>query len=587
MNAYRNLAELLEYSASKFGSRRIFGEKVNGHYQWILYAEFAQKVRLLRSSLHGLGLCKGERIAIIANNSVAWAMTAYAAYGLGAIVVPMYEVQSIQDWEYIITNSGAKFVFLSNDKIFEKFTNASTPCVERIFVYSNADKEDARNFSSLYDAKLEEMQAVALDDDDIADILYTSGTTGLPKGVVLSHRNIVTNARSVQSLFEVGETDISLAFLPWAHAFGKTVELHTFVSFGAAIGIVESTRTIAINLQEVNPTVINSVPKIFNKIYDTIHQRMQSESWPIRTAFERAKNLAKKKRHAKLSLAEELQYRALVPVVGNKIRAAFGNRIRFCISGGAAIAQEIAEFFDDFGLPIYEGYGMTESAPIICVNCPGALRYGSVGRALPQVKLRIDIAQGEQQGEIITSGPCVMRGYFNSPQSDAEVFTPERELRTGDMGYLDEDNFLWITGRVKEQYKLENGKYVVPTALEMKINASPIIEQAVVFGDGRPYNIVLVQPTEDYIAQMRKELDLHDAADAILENHPALCSKVESEVASLTQDFRGYERPQAFFITLQALSIENGMLSPALKVRRREVEQAFASRIEQCYANKR
>ncbi|MFA5624485.1 MAG: AMP-dependent synthetase/ligase, partial [Bradymonadales bacterium] len=570
MSVYRNLAGLLEHSASKFGSRKIFGEKRNGQYEWITYAEFSKKVRRLRRSLHELGLLKGERIAIIANNSVAWAMCAYAAYGLGAVIVPMYEVQSTEDWKYILNDSEAKFVFVSKTKIAEAIAKIGANSVERVFDFSCEDVESEQNFSSLHDPAVQEMEMLEVGEDELADILYTSGTTGLPKGVMLSHKNIIVNAKVVQSLFEVGETDVSLAFLPWAHAFGKTVELHTFVSFGAAIGIAESTRTIAKNLQEINPTIINSVPKIFNTIYDTIHQRMQAESWISRSVFEHARALTYKKSYGGLSFAEQLQYRAIVPAVSKKIRAAFGNRIRFCISGGAAIAKEVAEFFDGFGLPIYEGYGMTETGPIICVNCPAALRYGSVGRALPQVKLRIDAERQEQQGEIITSSPCVMLGYYKAPESDAEVFTEKRELRTGDMGYIDEDGFLWITGRVKEQYKLENGKYVVPTALEMKINASPVIEQSVVFGDGRPYNIVLIQPTQDFIESMRKKHGLKDADNDSVEKHPELRCAIENEIKRLTKDFRGYERPQAFFITLEPLTIENGLLSPALKVRRRE-----------------
>lgn len=564
---------------------RAFGTKVGGTYRWISFADFELKVRRLRSAMRSLGVVKGDRIALIANNSVEWATVAYAGYGLGAILVPMYEVQKSQDWEYIINNSRCKLLFASNESILKECSDLALPTIERSYCFKTESTQAQHSFERLFNEEQGLLDNQAVDSEDIADFIYTSGTTGLPKGVVLTHNNVVTNCLSVQSLFELGPTDCILSFLPWAHAFGKTVELHTFISTGTAVGIAESRRTIAQNMLEINPTILNGVPKIFNTIYDNIHANVCNGSWVSRTLFEQYSKLAHKARTSPLSLVEKAQYLTLDKVVGKKIRSIFGTQIRFCVSGGAALSKEVAEFFDSFGIPVFEGYGLTECSPILSVNSPSSIKYGSAGRVLPNVSVRIDKSNSEDDhyGEIITSGPCVMKGYFEDTTADAEVFTPEGEFRTGDMGRIDEDGFLWITGRVKEQYKLENGKYVVPSALEKQIVASPMIENAIVFGNARPYNIVIVQLNADYLNKFKAENALNDASAHDIENNKKLREIVSEEIQNATKDFRGYERPQKFAITLDDFSIQNNLFSPTLKIKRHVAEKKYASVIESLY----
>ena len=585
---FTTLCGLLDESVARGPNNPLWGVKKDGHYQWMTYAEFGTLVRKFRTILKRAGLGRGDRIAVIANNSVEFAMAVYAAYGLGAILVPMYEVQKIQDWEYILGDSKPKIAVVGNEDIREKIEGLGCDSLKEIYVVRDLHSE-GRPLMTLVRAETEETaSSEELSGDDVSDLIYTSGTTGRPRGVVLTHAGVTENVKATCSRFPISERDRTLAFLPWAHAFGKTVELHLFVAIGASIGLVESNRTIAINLKEVNPTVLISVPKIFNKIYDTIHIKME-EKRIVRALFEHTESLASRAREGKISAFGKLQYSILDKIIAKKVRAAFGNSLRFCISGGASLSKEVAIFFANFGIRVYEGYGMTEHSPIVAVNNPEVNHIGSVGRALPGVTIEIlhdndNLDKSDEKcGEIVVSSPSVMKSYFNSPEATAETIDAQNRLHTGDMGYLDEAGCLWITGRVKEQYKLENGKYVVPTALEEKINISTIIANAVVFGSGRPYNVVLIIPTPEFLQKFREENKIGNVPNEELAKNAALRAVFEKELQKQCADFRGYERPQKFALVLDEFTIQNGMLSPALKVKRREVEKKYADLLQSLY----
>ncbi len=331
-----------------------------------------------------------------------------------------------------------------------------------------------------------------------------------------------------------------------------------------------------------------SVPKIFNKIYDTAHLKADAKAIS-RTLFKRAEELAKKSLKTKLSPIEKAQFALFDKLVASKVRAAFGNSLRFCISGGASLSEEVASFFEGFGIKIFEGYGMSEHAPIVAVNTPGHTRIGSVGRPLPEVAVEISRdndaldASDEKCGEVVISSPCVMQRYRNAPTATKETVDDHGRLHTGDMGYIDADGFLWLTGRVKEQYKLENGKYVVPSALEEKINNSTLINLSVVFGSGKPYNVVLINPTPEAVEKFKADRRLQDATDEQLENNPDLRALYAAELKNMCADFRGYERPQKFALILDEFTIDNGLLTPALKIKRREIEKRFADALDNLY----
>ena len=586
---YKTLAELIQNSIHLHGERPFLGVKKNGAYTWMTYSEFDIQMRKTRTLFKSIGLAKGDRIAIVANNSIEFALVAYAAYGIGAVVVPMYEVQKLTDWEFIFGDSKPRVAVAANDTIREKIEGIHSDGLEKIWVINpkNADDPDCfmRQVENQEPTPDDEIDVT---EDDLADIIYTSGTTGRPRGVMLTHKNIVTNSIITAQVFDISCNDRVLAFLPWAHAFGKTVDFHIFPSVGSAIGLAESPKTIVQNLLEVNPTILSAVPKIFNKIYDTVHLRVEDKA-VTRFLFGRTEQAAQKSRSKHASILSRFEHKVLDKVVASKVRSVFGNSLRFVISGGASLSKEVAQFFDDFGVKIYEGCGMTEHAPIVSVNIFPKKRIGSVGVALPGVKVEIEHdnealdKSDEKCGEIVITSDCVMKGYYNDPVATAAAIDEKGRLHTGDMGYVDEDGFLWITGRVKEQYKLENGKYVVPTALEEKINNSTQIDLSVVFGSGKPCNVVLIRPSDECIQKFRAENHLENATREELEENPKLRELISEEIQMMTADFRGYEKPQKFAITLEDFTIQSGLMTPALKIKRREVEKRFADVLAKLY----
>lgn len=584
----KTLAELIHNSATRYTDRPFLGEKVDGAYRWMTYGEFEVEMLRVRALFKKYGIAKGDRIAIIANNSVPFALAAYAAYGLGAVIVPMYEVQAKSDWQFIFGDATPKLAIVKNDAIRCQIEMLETPGLEHIFVIA---PQSAKSF--LDEAReLEPLDAAddVATEDDLCDIIYTSGTTGRPHGVELTHKNVAHDIVISAWMFDYCCEDRVLSFLPWAHGFGKTVDFGLFPALGAAVGLAESTKTIAQNLTEVRPTVLCAVPKIFNGIYEKLHIKLEGKR-AMRALFARAQRIMHEARTRKLRRLERLEYKLMDKLVGSKIRDVFGGCIKFCVSGGASLSPEIATFFEDFGIRVFEGYGMTEHSPVISINY-NADKIGSVGVPLPTVKVEIepsDAVDAEQNasgiGEIVISSDCIMRGYHNDGEGTRAVIDEQGRLHTGDTGYIDDDGYIYIMGRIKEQYKLANGKFVVPSAIETRICASPDIDFAILYGSGMPYNVVLLRPSSDFIAKVVAANRLGDIATDTRAEHPAMRAAVAKVLESATQGLRGYENPQKFAVILDDWSIANGILTPALKIKRREVEKRYADLIQSLYNN--
>ena len=581
---FKTLSELIRHSAQTYTDRPFLGIKEDNEYHWISYGEFDVNMRRMRAFLRKQGISRGDRVALITNNSLGFAEIAYAAYGLGAIIVPMYEVQAEEDWRYILEDCRPGLIVVRSEKIFDTISRFSCIDANKIFMLDPSDGPGI-----LETAHGEEPLAEDFDEaceEDICDIIYTSGTTGKPRGVELTHHNVVHDVLISAQMFDYNCEDRVLSFLPWAHGFGKTVDFTLFPALGAAVGLAESPKTIAQNLQEVHPTVLCAVPKIFTRIYDQIHMKMES-SHATRVLFQRAQRVMHKARTGKLNRLEELEYRFADRFVASKIRHIFGDSLKFCVSGGASLSREVAIFFEDFGIRVFEGYGMTEHSPVISINY-NPDKLGSVGVPLPTVQIEIEplpdgSTERENAGEIVVRSECIMKGYHNNPQATSAIIDEMGRLHTGDTGYIDDDGFIYILGRVKEQYKLSNGKYVVPSALEEIINRAPEIAYSVVFGAGKPYNIVLLRPSDAVLQKYLPDL----APDAPCSNDMAEQSGIRSVIGQALQksceSLRGYEKPQKFAIILEEFTIENGLLTPALKIKRHAVEQHFHDIIESLY----
>ncbi len=588
---FKNLVEILEHSVEKFADEPLFGTKKDGQYRWSTYRQFGEMVDNFRGALHTMGVepGSGDTIAVIANNRVEWAVGAYAVYSLGAKYCPMYEAQLAKDWNYILTDSGAKIVLVANQEIYDQVKPFidEIDTLERVIYFDGpADHEDA--FQTLLDhGAANPVDRYHPDPEELCGFIYTSGTTGNPKGVLLSHGNIASNINGIQSLLDIGPSDVSLSFLPWAHSFGQTVELHGLFSMGASMGIAENVTTIIENLSEVRPTLLFSVPRIFNRIYDGVHKKMEEAGGLSKFLF--FKGLANAEQLRKETEGggrpggmTQFMNNFYDKLVFSKVRDRFGGRLRYAFSGGAALSPEVAQFIDNLNITVYEGYGLTETSPIATCNYPGNRRIGSVGKPLPGVEIEIRDVEGypEGTGEICVRGPNIMQGYHNLPEKTAEVLDDDGTFHTGDLGRVDEDGFLWILGRVKEQYKLENGKYVVPGPIEEQLKLSPYINQVMIEGTNKPYNGALIVVDLENLEPWAKRNGV--PADELL-THSKVQKLYEEEIARVGATLKGYERPKKFALIDEEWTPENDMLTPTLKLKRRIVMEKYGDLVESIF----
>ncbi|MBM4267835.1 MAG: long-chain fatty acid--CoA ligase [Deltaproteobacteria bacterium] len=582
---FGNLVQLFERSVEKYRARDLFGVKKGGSWQWITYGAFSDEVDAVRGGLGSLGVQAGDRVAIIADNRVEWAAACYATYGLAASYAPMYESQLAKEWEFILKDCGAKVVLVATRAIAEKVgtLRANLPALQHV-VSLEGDEGQADSYAALLErgthAKAPSRHPSS---SDLAGLIYTSGTTGTPKGVMLSHGNIRSNINAVLEIFTFEPDDRSLAFLPWAHSFGQTCELHGLLAMGCSIAINDEIPKLVENLAEVKPTILFAVPRIFNRIYDGVNKQIAERPAPIQSLVKTGvENATKKTNGESIGILGEIGLWLADTLAFSKIRGRFGGRLKYAISGSAALSREVADFIDGLGIMVYEGYGLTETSPISTANFPGARKIGSVGKAIPGVTIKIDrtATNHERDGEILVYGPNVMMGYHNRPEENRAVLMEDGGFRTGDMGYLDADGFLYITGRIKEQYKLENGKYVVPSPLEEQIKLSPYIANVFVFGDNRPYNVAVVVPERSTLEEWAKA----NAADIA---HPNDCTKIrgliEKELDEKLGEAKGYEKVKNFVVVGEDFTTENGMLTPTLKLKRRAVLDRYGKLLENLY----
>lgn len=591
-NPVETLNELYTQAVSRYPDNTLFGVRGgDGDWDWTTYAQFADAVDKARGGLASLGVEKGDRVAIISDNRAEWAVGAYATYTLGASWVPMYEAQTQKDWLFILGDSGAKVVFAATDGIRAQVeeVQGELPNLTTVIVIDDPAAGDAIDYTELLNRGSENPAPVAVvDDSDLAGLIYTSGTTGSPKGVMLSHANLTTNVMALTEIFPLEEDDRSASFLPWAHSFGQTVELHTLIHQGASTGLT-SAATLTRDMPEIEPTMLVSVPTVFNKVYDGLQKMMEAEGGVKKTMFDAAVANARKReqmrKRGKRSRWVDLQNDLFDKLVFSKVRDAFGGKLKYAFSGGAAISTEVAEFISAVGITVYEGYGLTETSPVVTANTKSGRRLGSVGRTIPDVSVEIDtdITGDQEVGEIVVHGPNVMLGYYNLPDEDAAVFTDNHGFRTGDLGHIDADGYLFIRGRIKEQYKLENGKYVVPSPIEEQLQLSGFISQVMVYGEQRPFNVAVVVPDFEYLEKWAEEqgLDTSDL-DALLADADVK-DLYTKEITRAQSSIKHYERVRDFVLEDEEFTPNNGMLTPSLKIKRRAIMDKHGDEIDDLY----
>jgi long-chain acyl-CoA synthetase len=582
---FENLVELWERSCREFAGRQLFGVKQAAGWTWITYAEFGELVNAFRGGLASLGVGRGDVVAIIADNRVEWAVACYATYGLGASFVPMYQAQLAKEWQFILADCGAKVAIGATDAIVETLRRMQPelPALQHVVGLERPATDDHSYAALLEVGRQRPVPSMSPSRDDVAGLIYTSGTTGMPKGVILTHGNITSNVNAIHEVFEFQADDRSLAFLPWAHSFGQTCELHCLLSMGCSMAINDDIKNLVQNLGEVKPTVLYAVPRVFNRLYDGVNAQIAEKPGIIQWLFKHGMDAAKRKAKGQspgpldsvlLALADRLIF--------STVRQRFGGRLKYAISGSAALSPEVAAFIDALGITVYEGYGLTETSPIATANYPGHRKIGSVGRPIPGVSIQIDrsVTDDPVNGEIIIRGPNVMRGYHHRPEENAAVLMEDHSFRSGDMGYLDSEGYLFITGRIKEQYKLENGKYVVPSPLEELLKLSPFIANVMIYGANKPHNVALVVPEAEAVrGWARKQgVPLEDVARS-----EQVRQLLRDEIEACSKAIKGYERVQNFIIALEDFTTDNGMLTPTLKLKRRAVLERYGRELDSLY----
>ncbi|MCX5849441.1 MAG: AMP-dependent synthetase/ligase [Deltaproteobacteria bacterium] len=589
-----NLVDFFESSASKYANNPLIGEKDSaGVYQWITYAQIAERANNLRAGLAAIGVGVGDTVGIIANNRKEWLIGEIATQGLGAAYVPMYEKELVSMWKYIVKDAEVKVLFVSRYEILEKIKDfpAEISTLKHIYLIEGTGENTMAALEKKGAGKSVPSRKPKY--SEVAVLIYTSGTTGEPKGVLLSHGNLAENVKAGLAWFpNLTEQSRCISMLPWAHSFGITADLHAFILRGGSIGIMGSVETLIDDLPKVQPTFMITVPRIFNKVYNGVWAKMREEGGLKLKLFEAALAAAKLKRETG---KESLKYKILDKIVLKKIRARFGGRLDNAVTGSAPMNVEIAKFFIDVGIPTYDAYGLSETSPAITINSPlMGNRLGSVGKPINKTKVVIDRSRtGEtgDDGEILCFGPQCMIGYHNKPEQTKEVIVEMkgmRGVRTGDRGRLDDDGFLFITGRFKEEYKLANGKYIHPDTIELEMKVMPWILNAVITGAGHEYNVGLIVPDMKLLQHMAEEMNLSvDAKDLFDSSNPAgkkLRDLLTSEVQNhLKKTVGSYEIPRKFEFVMEDFTLDNGMLTQTMKLKRRVVMEKYGDMLENLY----
>ncbi len=588
-----NLVEMLETSVARHGQRPLFGTAdANGNYSWQTYAYIGERVDNLRAGLARLGVKAGDAVGVIANNRSEWAIAAFATFGLGGRFIPMYEKELPNTWKHIIKDANIKLLFVANESLLlgvRQFRD-EVPNLEHMFLIDGAGAPNMADVER--DGSSHPVPAAHPEPDEIAVLIYTSGTTGNPKGVLLSHGNFTSNFISGGKMFpELNHDSRSLSILPWAHSYGQTAELYNFMNLGASIGFVRDITTIGEDMAKVAPTFLIAVPRVFNKIYDGLHTKMQETGGLALKLFSMglgsAAHLRTLSARGKQGGLHRLKYRLADAIVFKKIRQRFGGRLAGALTASAMMNPEVSQFFTDIGLPVFDAYGLTETSPAVTMNNREANKPGSVGRPIEHVRVVIDPSvseNGSDDGEVVVYGPNVMHGYHNKPEATKAVMTEDGGLRTGDIGRLDDDGFLFITGRIKEQYKLENGKYVFPAAIEEEMQLSPWVENVLVFGEGRRHNVCLVVPDFLKLSAWAEEQGMKGVTPEEMIALPGAKAMIEASIAQcLDRKFGGYEIPKKIILVAEPFSVDNGLLTQTLKLKRLKVLERYMDRINAAY----
>ncbi len=585
------LARLFRHTVS-YDKPNALLTKVDGNYRPIPSAEFYRRVVRTHLSLKNVGIRSGDRGALLSENRWEWAVADFAMVTAGICTVPLYPTLAAEQLHYMLEHSEARVIFVSNQEQLEKVLShwPQLPKLEGVVTFDKVNCGDERVTSlgdliggeplSAEERDSFEAALSAVRPDQLASIIYTSGTTGTPKGVMLTHENIATNVRD--NGFDLRPTDICLSFLPLSHVAERVADYAYFYN-GATVAYPENLETVADNLREVRPTVVLGVPRFFEKIHARVMDAISSAPAPRQKLFHWAIKVGREAAPYRLDekpmpFGMRCRFAVADRLVFAKLRARLGGRLRFFVSGAAPLAKHLAEFFYAVGVTICEAYGLTETSPVVSTNLPGALRFGTVGKVIRNVEVKI-----AEDGEILVRGPNIMRGYYKMEEETAKAII-DGWLHTGDIGNLDADGYLSITDRKKDLFKTSGGKFIAPQPIENQLKTCASVAVAVVIAEKRKFPSALIVPQFEKLERYASQQGLTFSNRSELAAHPSIVKLVEQEIVEACADMAQYERVKKFTLLAEDFSITNGEITPTMKVRRRQVETRYAKEIEKMYS---
>jgi len=589
------LAELFIRAADEFNLHDALNYKVESTWVPISSNEMVARAEAVALGLYSLGLRKGDRVAILAPNSPRWTLADAGCQFAGVIDVPIYTTLSSESVRYILHDCGARVLFVQDAVSLNDLSETidGCPSVERVIVFdSGRDPNDAiHSFEELEIAGKELASSTpalattlrdAVEPDDIATIIYTSGTTGEPKGVMLTHTNLISNVIDASERYAFSGQDTSLSVLPLSHVFERT-GMYVYIRYGMRVFYAESIEKVPDNLREVQPTIFIGVPRIFEKVFERARVKALQAGRVNAMLFDWAVEIAKEyatciSTSEPISLSLTAKHNFADTMVFSRLREFFGGKLRFCITGGAALSDEIFLIFTGAGISIMQGYGLTETSPVISSNNPHATKVGTVGRPIRNVEVRL-----ASDGEIEVRGPGVMKGYYHKPEATQDAFTDDGWFRTGDIGGIDDEGYLSITDRKKELFKTSGGKYIAPSQVEQMISASRFISQTVLIGDGRKFPAALIVPNFDMLESYAALKELTIGSRQEFCSNPRIVDLIERQIESHTTTLAQFEKVKKFALLDHELTVEGGELTPTLKIRRRIVDEKYARTIDALY----
>ncbi len=596
---FKTIPELFQYLTGEFkktGKKIVLKHKVDGTYQDISYDQLYTETELLALGLTSLGVKRNDKIAIISENRPEWVYADMAILGLGCVDVPLYPILTSDTIEFTLNDSESVGIIVSTQFQLNKVLKVRDKCrkLKFIIVMNDISENDRKDVFTLkqiqekgnaYKNENPKLFADSLgiaNKDDLCTIIYTSGTTGEPKGVMLTHDNILSNVRDALDIYDIDSSDTFLSFLPLCHIFERMAGYYTALAAGSTIAYAESVEKVATNLGEIKPTLMTAVPRLFERMYSKIKRNVESQPEKKQKIFNWAIEVGKnyavaKKTEDGVPIALKVKHKLADKLVFGKLRERTGGRLRFFISGGAALARELGLFFEAAGILVIEGYGLTESSPVIAANRLNDYKFGSVGKAFPSVEVKI-----ASDGEILAYGPTIMKGYYNN-KKETEAVLKNGWLHTGDIGVFDAEGFLIITDRKKHLFKTSGGKYVAPTPIENLFLASKYIDQFVLIGDRRMFISALIVPDFEALKEYADAHRIPYTEPMELTSKKQIYDLLEKDLAQFQKQLANYERVRKFTILEKPFSIESGEMTPSLKLKRKVIEERYKDLIDDMY----